>query len=101
MTEIGVHLDAPDGVVAVGTARVDRHRGATTTRFRYHDAYLAGPGWALSPDLPVTSVEGLLAVIAHWRHTATERGITEADQERFGGALDRWLGRGGTRPRPT
>ena len=53
MTTVRVHLQTVDGPVAVGTARFDRLRGTTTTQFSYDDGYLAGPGWAISPDLPV------------------------------------------------
>jgi serine/threonine-protein kinase HipA len=60
VTRIRVHLEADDGPVPVGTAEVDRLRGVTTTRFSYDEAYLAGPGWSLGPDLPVTSRGELL-----------------------------------------
>lgn len=63
MTAIQVHIDTPDGTVRVGTARVTRSRGIDTTEFSYHEAFLAGPGWEVSPDLPVRTgssvVEGL------------------------------------------
>lgn len=60
MTEIAVHLDTPEGPVAVGTASVTRLRGTTTTRFAYHPSYMAGPGWDLSPDLPVVGGEAIV-----------------------------------------
>lgn len=63
MTAIQVHIDTPDGAVPVGMARVTRSRGIDTTEFSYHEAFLAGPGWEVSPDLPVRTgssvVEGL------------------------------------------
>lgn len=60
MTAIEVHLDTEGGTVAVGTARITRLRGITSTQFTYDDRYLAGPGWAISPDLPLTSREASL-----------------------------------------
>ena len=63
MTAIRVHLGATHGAVAVGTARIVRLRGAETTEFIYDDGFLADRGWAISPDLPLTSnrtvLEGL------------------------------------------
>lgn len=63
MTDVRVHLDAPDGPVVAGTARMVRVRGVDTTEFVYDDAFLAGRGWELSPDLPLLHgravVEGL------------------------------------------
>lgn len=63
MTTLRVHLDGPGGTIPVGTARITRHRGVDSTEFTYDDAWLAGPGWALGPDLPVrtgrAAVEGL------------------------------------------
>lgn len=53
MTTVQVHVDTPDGTVHVGTARITRSRGIDTTEFSYDDAFLAGPGWEVSPDLPV------------------------------------------------
>lgn len=63
MTTIRVHVDTPAGTVPVGTARITRTRGIDATEFTYDDGFLAGPGWAVSPDLPVHTggqiVEGL------------------------------------------
>lgn len=63
MTEAEVHLQTDERTTFVGLAEVDRLRGITTTRFRYDRSYLAGPGWSISPDLPVDGasaiVEGL------------------------------------------
>lgn len=68
MTTVRVHLDAPTGPTPVGTARIARARGVDTTEFTYDDEWLAGPGWAISPDLPVRSgravVEGLPGALA-------------------------------------
>ena len=66
MTAIEVHLDTEGGTVAVGTARITRLRGITSTQFTYDDRYLAGP---------------------------SRRGIPEPERERFASALDRWLRR--------
>lgn len=52
MTAVRVHLDTETGPVVVGTAYITRLRGTTTTQFTYEDRYLAGHGWAISPDLP-------------------------------------------------
>lgn len=59
MTTIQVHLDTPTGPVVAGAAVVTRTRGVTATRFAYDRSYLAGPGWDLSPDLPVTGGEAV------------------------------------------
>ena len=63
MTEVQVHLDLADGPVPAGAADIRTARGVTTTRFTYERTYLSGPGWDLSPDLPVvigeTVMEGL------------------------------------------
>ena len=59
MISIGVHLDTLAGPLAAGTAEVSRTRGLTATRFRYRTSYLSGPGWDLSPDLPVTAGEAV------------------------------------------
>lgn len=63
MTTVRVHVDASDGTVPVGTARITRSRGIDTTEFTYDDTFLAGPGWDVSPDLPVRAgssiIEGL------------------------------------------
>lgn len=53
MTTIQVHVAASDGTTHVGTAHIIRSRGIDTTEFTYDDAFLAGPGWDISPDLPV------------------------------------------------
>ncbi|HMR94364.1 MAG TPA: HipA domain-containing protein [Microthrixaceae bacterium] len=63
MTTVRVHLDTAEGVIAVGTARIDRLRGTETTEFAYDDSFVGGRGWDISPDLPLTIprtvVEGL------------------------------------------
>ena len=63
MTTVEVHVDTPDGTLHVGTAHITRSRGIDTTQFTYDGAFLAGPGWDISPDLPVRTgssvVEGL------------------------------------------
>lgn len=59
MTAVQVHLDGPDGPVVVGVASIDRLHGATTTRVTYDDTYLSGPGWDISPDLPVIHREAV------------------------------------------
>lgn len=63
MTAIRVHVDSPTGTVPVGTARISRARGVETTEFTYDDDFVAGPGWAVSPDLPIhrrgSVIEGL------------------------------------------
>lgn len=63
MTTIRVHVDTPTGTAPVGTARITRARGVDTTEFTYDGGFLAGPGWAVSTDLPVHTggliVEGL------------------------------------------
>lgn len=63
MTAIRVYVDSSTGTVPVGTARVTRVRGVDTTEFTYDASFLSGPGWAVSPDLPVHTgrsvVEGL------------------------------------------
>lgn len=68
MTTIRVHLDAHTRAWPVGTARILRARGVDTTEFIYDDAWLVGPGWPISPDLPVCSgravVEGLPGALA-------------------------------------
>lgn len=68
MTTVRVHLDGPAGTTPVGTARIVHARGVDTTEFTYDDAWLAGPGWAISPDLPVRAggavVEGLPGALA-------------------------------------
>ena len=53
MTAIQVHLDGPDGPTLVGVLDLTTARGTTTSRFDYDRTYLAGPGWELSPDLPL------------------------------------------------
>jgi len=53
MTSIQVHVDSPAGTVPVGTARITRRRGIETTEFTYDDDFLSGPGWEVSPDLPI------------------------------------------------
>jgi serine/threonine-protein kinase HipA len=60
VTAIDVHLDTEEGRVAVGTATVTRLRGATSTQFTYDGHYLAGPGWAISPDLPIARRDTIL-----------------------------------------
>lgn len=52
MTTVQVHVDTADGTVQVGTAYITRFRGIDTTEFSYDGAFLAGPGWEVSPDLP-------------------------------------------------
>ncbi len=63
MTAIRVHVDSSTGTVPVGTARINRVRGVETTEFTYDDSFLSGPGWEVSPDLPLRTrgpvVEGL------------------------------------------
>lgn len=63
MTTVQVHVEARDGTVHVGTARITRSRGIDTTEFVYAPEFLAGPGWEVSPDLPVRAgssvIEGL------------------------------------------
>lgn len=53
MTVIRVYVDSATGTVPVGTARINRVRGVETTEFTYDDSFMAGPGWAVSPDLPI------------------------------------------------
>lgn len=55
MTAIRVHLDFSTGTVPVGTARISRRRSVETTEFTYDDNFLSGPGWPVSPDLPLDS----------------------------------------------
>lgn len=68
MTTVRVHLDGPVGTTPVGTARIVHARGVDSTEFTYDDAWLSGPGWAISPDLPVRAggavVEGLPGALA-------------------------------------
>ncbi len=68
MTTVRVHVDSSNGTTPVGTARINRARGVETTEFTYDESYLAGPGWAVSPDLPLTSagpvIEGLPGALA-------------------------------------
>lgn len=63
MTAIRVHVDSSTRAAPVGTARITRVRGVDTTEFTYDEGFLSGPGWAVSPDLPVRTgravVEGL------------------------------------------
>lgn len=63
MTTVQVHIDTPGGTVRVGTARITRSRGTETTEFSYDHSFLAGPGWEVSPDLPIRTgssvIEGL------------------------------------------
>ena len=59
MTAIRVYLDTENGPVVVGTAHIRRLRGVTTTQFTYDDSYLAGPGWAVSPDLALIHRESI------------------------------------------
>lgn len=63
MTAIRVHVDSSAGTVPVGTARISRVRGVETTEFTYDDGFLSGPGWEISPDLPLhvrgSVIEGL------------------------------------------
>lgn len=63
MTAIRVHVQSSSGTVPVGTARVTRTRGVESTDFTYDDSFLSGPGWAISPDLPLHTgravIEGL------------------------------------------
>ena len=63
MTAIRVHVDGPSGTRPVGTARINRLRGVETTDFSYDQSFVSGPGWAVSPDLPLQTtgpvVEGL------------------------------------------
>ncbi len=60
MTTIQVHVDTPTGTASVGTARITRTRGIETTEFTYDDGFLAGPGWAVSPDLPIHAGGGIV-----------------------------------------
>ncbi len=55
MTTVRVHLDGPVGTTPVGTARIVHARRVDSTEFTYDDAWLSGPGWSISPDLPVRS----------------------------------------------
>jgi serine/threonine-protein kinase HipA len=68
VTTVRVHLDEPDGTRLVGTAHIRRLRGVDTTEFTYDDAFLSGPAWDLSPDIPIgvrsVIVEGLPGALA-------------------------------------
>jgi serine/threonine-protein kinase HipA len=61
VTAIQVLIDTPGVPVRVGTARVTRSRGIDTTEFSYDAAFLAGPGWEVSPDLPVRTGSSVVA----------------------------------------
>ncbi|MBL8775987.1 MAG: type II toxin-antitoxin system HipA family toxin [Acidimicrobiales bacterium] len=98
MTTFRVHLDGPGGTIPVGTARNVRSRGVDTTEFTYDDAWLAGPGWAISPDLPVRTgravVEGLPGALADCAPDAWGRNLIT----RQWAGLARDAGRSGASP---
>lgn len=98
MTTVRVHLDGPGGTTPVGTARITRHRGVDSTEFTYDDAWLAGPGWAISPDLPVRMgravVEGLPGALADCAPDAWGRNLIT----RQWAGLARDAGRAGSAP---
>lgn len=88
MTAVRVHVGSPTGTVPVGTARIARARGVESTEFIYDDSFLSGPGWAISPDLPLNTgrsvVEGLPGALddcapdAWGRNLITRRLASEA-----------------------